>query len=338
MNENSDITFQQIIDELLDFDTPFPAQHLYTFSDINRSDLDQLTAVWSELPDWSKRGLIEDLAELSDRNTLLSFKNVCQFAADDKDPKVRLSAVNALWIYEETSLAYLYMNLLKNDQDLEVRAAAAGALSQFVFLGEIEAIENNILHEVEQRLLETYRSSDPDLVRRGALESLGFSGRTEVTHIIEEAYLSGKNEWIASSLLAMGRSADEQWHPYILEMLNHKIPLIRCEAARAAGELEINEAVSPLKELLDDPDEDTRLASIWSLAQIGGEGVGELLEDLLEESDDEQDRDFIDTAIENLAFNESVELFPLFDFPDEAQDEILEDQNNGFDEIEDSTF
>jgi len=51
-------------------------------------------------------------------------------------------------------------------------------------------------------------------------------------------------------------------------MLDSPLPSLRAEAARAAGELEIGAAASRLLELLDDPDEATRLASIWSLSQL----------------------------------------------------------------------
>lgn len=338
MIENADISFQQIIDALLDFDTPFPAKHLYYFSDIDPSDLDQLNSVWGDLPVWRRRGLIEDLGELSSRDTVLSFKDVCLIAVEDEEPEVRLSAVQGLSIYEETSLTNLFLNLLKADKEVEIQAAAAGELGQFVYLGEIEAIHNSLLHEVEDGLLEAQSEIYPDIVSRRALESLGYSSRKEVTQLIEDAYQSGKNEWISSALLAMGRSADEKWHPYILEMLDHKIPSIRYEAARAAGELEIRGAADQLFDLVDDPDEDTRLASIWSLTQIGGEGVPELIEDLLDEADNEEDIEFLEAAVENLAFNESVQLFPLFDLPDEQDDMIPEDQQNGSDEFEDIDF
>jgi len=334
MIENDDISIQEIIDALLDFDTPFPAKYLYYFSDIDPSDLNQLIPVWRDLPVWRRRGLVEDLSELSNRDTVLSFKDVCLLAVEDEEPEVRLSAVKALGIYEEASLTNLFLNLLKDDQEVEIKAAAAGELGQYVYLGEIESIDNSLLHEVEDGLLEAQSEIYPEIVRRRALEALGFSSRKEVSPLIEDAFQSGKNEWISSALLAMGRSADEKWHSNILEMLDHKIPSIRYEAARAAGALEIKDAADQLFDLVDDPDEDTRLASIWSLTQIGGEGVGELIESLLDEADNEEDIDFLEAAAENLAFNESVQLFPLFDLPDNH----LEDQENGFDEIEDIEF
>jgi hypothetical protein len=334
MIENKDISIQQIIDALLDFDTPFPTKHLYYFSDIDTSDLNQLISIWRDLPVWRRRGLVEDLSELSSRDTVLSFKDVCLFAVEDEEPEVRLSAVEALGIYEEASLSNLFLNLLRDDQEVEIKAAAAGELGQYVYLGEIESIDNSILHEIEDGLLEALRKDYPDVVGQRALEALGFSSRKEVSLLIEDAYQSGKNEWISSALLAMGRSADEKWHSNILEMLDHKIPSIRCEAARAAGELEIKDAADQLFDLIDDPDEDTRLASIWSLTQIGGEGVSELIEDLLDEADTEQDIEFLEAAAENLAFNESVQLFPLFDLPNNH----LEDQENGLDDIEDVEF
>ena len=69
---------------------------------------------------------------------------------------------------------------LNNDEDVEVRAAAANALGQFVYLGELEKIPAELHHKIEDELLEATTASNEKLIRRRALESLGYSGREEV--------------------------------------------------------------------------------------------------------------------------------------------------------------
>ena len=83
------------------------------------------------------------------------------------------------------------------------------------------------------------------------------------------------------------------------------------EAARAAGELEIKQTAQQLIELLDDADNKVRSASIWALSQIGGEGVRQSLERLLEQAEDYEDIDLLEAALDNLAFTEDIELFPI---------------------------
>ncbi len=145
---------------------------------------------------------------------------------------------------------------------------------------------------------------------------------------------SGINEWIVSALFAMGRSSNKVWARPVVEMLQSDVDEIRCEAARAAGELEIGKAKSRLFKLLRDEDSDVRMAAAWSLSQIGGEGVEEALEALLEETEDSEEIEFLNSALENLSFTEETELFALMELSDENEDGE-EDDLDDLDDIED---
>lgn len=326
MTSMNEIPLQNAIQSLLDLETPLNARVLYRLSDLEPDELEQLRSVWAELPLWRRKALMEDVEELGSSDFLLDFTALGQMTLEDSDPAVRLLAVRTLWEYEETGLISVFLELIQKEKDCDVRAAAATALSRFIYAGEIDEIPPARLRAIEETLLKLTREDETDQVRRLALESLGFSSREEVAPLIEEAFLSSDKHWKASALLAMGRSANQAWKPSVMSMLTSSIPILRAEAARAAGELEIRESVPFLLELLDDPDEDARLASIWSLSQIGGEDVREVLEGLYEESDDESELDFIESALDNLAFTEGVKFMPFFDFPDEVQSETEEDQ------------
>jgi HEAT repeat protein len=329
MTKDADFSFQELIDALLDFDKPFPPRFLYLFSDLEKTDLNKLAAIWNQLPTWRRQGLIEDLAELYERDYLLSYNDLCRFTVKDEDPKVRLSSVKVLEQYDLNTLIPLFLDLLSNDNDEQVQAAAAHALGRFVYLGEIDEINTSTLREIEDKLLQTTMGEEEFLIRREAFESLGYSSREEVQPLIEEAYNSEKKEWVSSALFAMARSANERWRPQVMEKLESDFPIIRCEAARAAGELEIREAIPYLLDLLDDPDEDIRLASIWALSQIGGEGVHERMEQMLDEAETSEHQDYLELALDNLEFNEEMRLFPLIDFPEGENEDLLEDlQNN----------
>jgi ribonuclease E len=132
----------------------------------------------------------------------------------------------------------------------------------------------------------------------------------------------------------MGRSANESWRAKVQSMLDNPHPVVRAEAARAAGELEMTSATGTLLGMLDDPDDDTRLAAIWSLSQIGGSRVREVLERLAEDTEDEEERAFLESALDNLAFTEDMQSLPFFDLPqaDEADEELDEDF---FEELDD---
>jgi HEAT repeat protein len=320
MSQPTKITLQQLFNALVDIDTPLHPRFLYRLSDMEKADLDQLQVVWPKVPVWRRQALLEDIERLSESDLLLSFEAFSRFTLRDEDPTVRALAVRTLWDYDEIDLIPVFIQMLQSDPSAEVRAAVASALARFVYIGELEEIPERTLRQVEDALIAVFHSKDELEVRRATLESLGYSSREEVDELIRSAYASDDKLWKASALLAMGRSANPEWQPQVMEMLDSHLPLLRAEAARAAGELEFKEAVPLLLELIDDPDNNTRQASIWSLSQLGGEGVQETLQRLYQETDDEHELELIEEAIDNLMFNEGLPLMPLFDFPKEDED------------------
>jgi hypothetical protein len=79
--------------------------------------------------------------------------------------------------------------------------------------------------------------------------------------------------------------------------------------------------------MLNEEEDSTVLsAAIWSLSQIGGEDVRTYLENILDQTEDEELIAFLEEALDNLAFTEDLERFDLFSFdPDEDLTEIEED-------------
>ena len=326
------IPFQQLLEALLDSEKPIHPRYLYRLSDLEQSEIDALATIWPQLPLSRRQALMEDIEELSENDTLLSFEALGCFAIRDEDAKVRLAAVSTLWDYEDRNLVPIFLDRLSSDSNAEVRAAAAGALGQYVYAGEVDEIPAKLLKTIEEVLLGVVNSGDVPDVRRASLESLGYSSREEVAPLIEAAYSSKDKEWVASALFAMGRSANRAWQPQVMAMLESNLPILRCQAARAAGELEIEAALPLLMELLGDTNDDTRLASIWALSQIGGEGVQEVLEQMYEDAEDDQEIEALDLALDNLAFTQGAQLMPLYDFPEDEGDDF---DDESFDLLDD---
>jgi HEAT repeat protein len=200
-----------------------------------------------------------------------------------------------------------------------VRAAAANALGQFIYLGELDKIPANFHHKIEDTLLAVTTSGTDTLTRRRALESLGYSSRGEVIPLIEAAFKEKNPDWIVSALFAMGRSCDDRWKKQVLSQLHSPNEDIRSEAIHAAGELEIGSARPILLDLLEDEEDlEIRREEIWALARIGGESVRRKLEELLEVEEDDLEADFIEEALEILSFSEDVGGFSLFDVDPEV--------------------
>jgi HEAT repeat protein len=338
--KNTVTSFKQVIADLLDITQPFSPTYLHRFSDIDPADLAALRIAWPKVESARRIALIEDLEDLADVDTLVSFDDVARFALEDEEPEARAAAIRLLWESEDEKLIPVLVKLMQTDPDEIVRASAATGLGAFVYRGELDEINTEAYKAIELSLLAVYHSQEKPIIRRRALESLGFSGNLEVPALIEESYNSGDKDWIASALFAMGRSADERWEKQILSKLDSTDPDMQLEAVRAAGELEIAGARKPILDLLKKPeelDDDLRTAAIWSISQIGGQGVRTRLEKLGEQTEDEDEASFIDDALDNLDFNEGMINFGLLNMAPEIDEEhtAIVDLTEGQEEDED---
>jgi HEAT repeat protein len=164
-------------------------------------------------------------------------------------------------------------------------------------------------------------------VRRRALEALAYFDRPEVSEIIELAYQDEEDIMRLSAVFAMGRSADEEWSEQVLDELEREDPAMRYEAARAAGELLIAEAVPLLSRMVADPDLEVRVVAAWALGQIGGPEAQRVLQICLE-AGDEALREAAEEALDEIEFMEGSLDFPLYEFEEGDEDEDWEDEDD----------
>src|SRR5918996_4319372 len=237
MNTTS-TSFQSVLDALLS-GKEFPRRYLQEFSDIGTLELKTLLDVWPQVKPSRKLTLLEELDALAETDTLVSFDDFARALLTDPDPEVRTRAIRLLDEYEDPKIVPSYLDMLKNDSDVNVRLEAANALNLFVDLGELEEIPESIYHQVEDSLLASAASEDDVRVRRTALESLGYSSRPEVMTLIESAFQRADPAWQTSALIAMGRSADDRWEDEVTRSLVSVDDRIRKAAVQAAGELSL---------------------------------------------------------------------------------------------------
>lgn len=323
------IPFREVLAALKDDTQPFPPKYLHSFSDLESTHLDKLEKVWSETSESRKINLLQDLEDLSDSETLVCFDETARIGLGDDSPQVRALSARLLWESEDASLIPLFLKMVEKDPDASARAAGASALGRFVLLGEYEEIPEKTLQKVEDSLLRVCTGNDAPSVRQKALEALGFSSRGEVITLIEKALDSGDPHWMVSALFAIGRTADARWEKQVLKYLKSPDDEIRFEAIRAAGELSLASALQPLLEMLESGEEegDNRLAVIWSLSEIGGDGVREALEESLDQSEDDEEAELIEEALNNLSFTQDMQLADLM--------ELSMDENGSEDQKED---
>ncbi len=183
-----------------------------------------------------------------------------------------------------------------------MREAAATSLGRFTYLAECNKL-NGQAGRLRDALMESAndRAEESD-VRRRAVESLGYlHGDDEVKQLIADQYRqSGRNA--ESAVLAMGRSMDNQWSPIVLHELRSERPAMRYEAAHAAGEMTLEDALPQLAHLINDDDTEVRLATIWALGQIGGKPAAEALNEVIQGNDPAM-KEAAQEALQEIAFS-----------------------------------
>jgi HEAT repeat protein len=315
-------SFAKTLALLLDNNQPFPPRALYQFSDLAAEDLAALAAAWPQIDATRRCNLLEDLDDLNEANFEVAFDDVFLLGLADESAPVRVAALRSLWESEAPGLMARLIDFLQHDPSEDVRAAAALALGRYVYLGEVDEIPAAQARRVEAALLAVIQSQEPLEVRRRALEAMAYSSQPQVAPLIAEAYAASNERLRVSAVFAMGRSADERWTEPVLAELESVSPELRFEAVRAAGELELEDAVPALTRMTQDGDLQVREAAIWSLGQVGGEAARKALKRSLREAAPDE-RDFIRDALDNLDFTDEIHALPMFGFedPDEPADE-----------------
>ncbi len=316
---DSRVPFQTVVEALLD-GKDFPRRYIQYFSDIDPASLSLLMQAWPQVKPSRKRSLLKQMEANLEEDTLVSYDDLARALLTDPDSSIRAAAIRLLAESEDPKLVPSLVKILEADDDSATRAEAATALGQFVMLGELEEIPEKVHRQVEDALLHAASAEDREIARR-AVEGLGFSSRPEVPPLIESAFRRADHGWRASALFAMGRSNDDRWQEHVLSMLVSEDSHERLAAVQAAGELGLAAARSMLIRLLEEEEDDTiTSAAIWSLSEIGGEDARTYLESLLDMTDDEEQVEFLEEALENLEFTEDLERFDLMAFDPEDEE------------------
>ncbi len=329
--KSSSVPFQSVVDALVETGKTFSSSYLSRFSDIQSEDLALLKKNWDDIKPKRRLKLVEDLIQFNEHNTIVCFDDVAGIFLKDEDARVRTAGIRLLRESEDPRFVEQFIHLLEHDKQLIVRAAAASGLGPYVLLGELDKISHEKLARIERALLPRVTGTDDDLVRRSALEAMGYSSRKEMTRLISEAFEESDPDWVASALVAMGRSASEEWEMHILRSLFHPDSVVRLEAIRAAGALTLTRAVEPLLEMLDSGEEmnrELRFAAIWALSEIGGEKANAALEALLDNAATDEEADFIEEAIENIGSGTASFGLDFLDLDSLTHDRHAEDDTD----------
>lgn len=296
-----------------------PSTLYYGLSGLGTAEIEQVKPVWDRLSADFRANLLNQLTESSESNFEFDYKELGWLALNDGDGLVREEAINLLWEDETIGFMSRLIEMSQYDESDNVRAAAVSALGRFILLGEYEEISEADATRAQEAAINLLTDANEELnVRRRALEAISNSSHEIVAEAIEEAYNSGEHLMQVSSIFAMGRSYDAQWNETVLKELKNNDPEMRYEAARAAGELEIEESVRDLGLIAVNDELEVKTVAIWSLGEIGGREALRILTALAEDAEEAENDELIE-AIEDAIGSASL-TEGGFDIDDELDD------------------
>ncbi len=284
-----------------------PVALYYGLSSLDDVSLELVRPAWEKLSSEYKTKVATELAEASEANFDLDFRAFGHLVLDDLDPDVKIAAINLLWEDESLYLLSRLFDLAENDENTEVRSAATSELGRFILLGEYGDIPDRDSVHAQDVAIGLLNDNTEDIrVRRRALEAISNSSLDFVAEAISEAYESDEQLMRVSALYAMGRSYDQQWSDIVLKEIRSDDPEMRYEAARAAGELEISDAIPLLGQLAVVDEREIQLVAIWSLGEIGGSQATRLLSAMTEDAEEAKDEDLLEAIEDALGYASMV--------------------------------
>jgi len=320
------IPFETTLKALGDETSGFSERYLNHFTDLTPANLSALMALWPTLSKKRRHNLLQRLNERYTEDTLLSFDVLAAALLSDPDEVTRLQALRLLAETEDIRLIPTLVKISENDSGDDARRAAIVLLGNYIRLDALEEIPEERVKPAQEALLRIYATASPAL-QRAALEALGYLHNKEISGFITSALQKRDPDWLTSALTAIARSANAQWAEEVLAHLDNAHPAIRRAAIVASGELGLSAARQPLLDLLEEEDDDEiALAAVWSLSLIGGEGVLEMLEILIDDAEDSEDetlQEFLDDALINLEFTEETAALDLLALDPDDEDDLL---------------
>ena len=290
--------------ERLQSDDHLAPSDLAALSGLSGPDREDFLNTWRGLSITRRRTVIDWLGELSEDSVEYDFTPVFLSGLFDDDVQVRSESIKDLWEYEGDDLVPVLLRLLSDPEAL-VRAEAALGLGRYLMRAELAGRSDERVTEIETTLRALLHDPQelPE-VRGRALEALGVRGHEWVRDEIDDAYATGDRRMRISAIHAMGRSADLEWLPTILEEMESEDPEMRFEAATAAGMIAEEDAVPGLAALTEDDDAEVQEAAISALGQIGGPAARSTLHSIASETRDERILAVVSDALAEADFME----------------------------------
>ncbi|MDP1779460.1 MAG: HEAT repeat domain-containing protein, partial [Anaerolineales bacterium] len=126
------ITFQSVLDHLLDSKKEIPHSHLQHYSDLDPKSLRLFLDVWPSVKPNRKLLLLEELLSHLNSEVLVSYEEIGMALLNDADGEVRARAIGLLAESNDPELVDTLIDIFLNDADLAPRMESANLLDDVV--------------------------------------------------------------------------------------------------------------------------------------------------------------------------------------------------------------
>ena len=289
------------------------SRHARMLSDLSVEKTAKLRSVLSEMPAESRNRFYSGMHQIFPEFYEYNFAPIAEVGLDDPDGDIRAMSINTLSLEDSREIGDRLLRAAEEDPAETAQIAAINVLGQYMLSEVLEEpipVPGENLHKVLEKLIEHKTPA----VRRAAIVSYAVSETARVNELIR-GYLAGNNrDELISALRAVSISMNEDFSQSVLELINHDDEDIMMEAIRAAGVLQLKEALPVLYELLsrfDSISPELLLTTANAVAEIGDESSIDVLETLGEAvvDMDEDITEAIDDSIDTL--NMAIQMGPF---------------------------
>jgi len=313
-NKNGRTNFDNVLVMVREHPGSVFEKHARMLSDLSRERSERLRKVLAEMADGPRSAFYRAMDESSLNSFEYNFAPIANIGIDDPEGDIRAASIHVLGFEDDRETGERILDAAQNDPDLRARIAAIEILGQYMFES---AVENRIPVNKQrlQKVLADLIENRDEMVRRAAVVSYAVSEDERVKEIVS-GYLAGNDrEELIAGLTAVRHALGEDWDESVLELIRHDDEDVCREAIRAAGALQLREALPALYEIISRFDRippELLIVTAEAVAEIGDEGSLDVLETLGEAvvDMDEEITDAVDDCIDtlNMSYHMGLDL------------------------------
>lgn len=252
---------------------------LAELSGIANAEARMLSTRWLGWTDDEVLHLHTKLADLAEEDTSMEFECVFKAGLHYRDGRVRAVSTHALAETGDVSAVSRIIDLFNEDEDPDVRVAAATAMGSFAAIASEGRLSERVRSRIFDALSSVIEKGDtPQELWRRALEAAGSFDDPRVAKYIERGKVSEAPEFQRSVLIAIARTSDPRWLDHVTQQLESTDSSVRFEAVNALGEIGDEPDAFYLEEPLDDQDLMVQMAAVAAAEKIGGPTAKQLLQ------------------------------------------------------------